>query len=66
MEDENPAVKTQLSGNRNYSDIRKRKKKNLLPDYSYIIKDYESDGFRLLNSNTRSKEIKVTRRDKGQ
>lgn len=36
MEDENPAVKTQLSGNRNYSDIRKRKKKNLLPDYSYI------------------------------
>ena len=27
MDDENPAVKTQISGNRNYSDIRKRKKK---------------------------------------
>ena len=40
MEDENPAVKTQPSGNRNYSDIRKRekkkKKKNFLLDYSYI------------------------------
>lgn len=39
MDDENPAVKTQISGNRNYSDIRKRKKKkkkNFLLDYSYI------------------------------
>lgn len=31
MEDENPAVKTQLSGNRNYSDIRKCEKKKELP-----------------------------------
>ena len=34
MEDENPAVKTQLSGNRNYSDIRKRKKKT---SYQIIV-----------------------------